>query len=873
MNKKSRGFTLVEMLAVIAIISVITLVATITYNKVRKDVINKQFDNLEALIETAGIKYAAKTGIRGFFVEELIKEGYLEPDDDDNQIYDPRNHESLNCHIVKVKIDENDKYTASLSTTEYRNDNGCDKNKTEPYNNNLYLTAKIHGTSINYLTSASSEFGSVINGKSDNVYKNVKIVSVSGNRWTNKQLDITANLTVDSVNYPLYGDPTTQSIGALEGARYIWNKNPDTSSQGANHTTSVVEFFDNNYYLDVYTANDDHYQGSVLYKYDNQKPVIYEETITYASKSIENAWATSKRITFSVTDKDGVGLDRVYAGTRPCSDLLKDSSLGDRAVANSVLQSYVVNDVESGKDGENGRINICAVDKLGNLADTGHFTIKKVDITKPHCKKKEKAKRSDDVIDEHNKYQYYDRTIRQYCYDNNRINGILVIGSGCDGSKDSNGYVYFQKTFSPSSGSAISVGEITIKDKVGHTKDCDVDVYVDRKAPNCSTVTGHGHDTETFSTGGVGSTSNWDISDRSIRQYCTDDHVGCRLENGNTYYSKSWHEDLGGIIYTDTIKIYDKVPQCSQESTLNNNCKNVNLNSSSNLYDSNNSRVCTVGVYIDHVPPVVTQGANAFHNLNRLKVYCSDTVDGVAGSGVDTFEASATTGGDVTIRPCSDGATGCSTSNSTISNTTGDGLQFKVELTKTVTNADVVSVSGTCVDNAGNVTEKNAMNFQGEVASSIGNDYIGVTVGGCQLKEYRAKTAAECAHYSYDCSAHDTPCGSNNSGERSSCCLQGADPAYGCKVAEENRQNYKNFGSAYPRKPYNKDPRIQYIEFGGKYYLTPKNEDPEYLNCYDEGGVVSCTMGRECLIFNCYPDFPLVSAQEVRNYVCGNYTR
>ena len=848
MNKKSRGFTLVEMLAVIAIISVITLVATITYNKVRKNVINKQFDNLEALIETAGIKYAAKTGIRGFFVEELIKEGYLEPDDDDNQIYDPRNHESLNCHIVKVKIDENDKYTASLSTTEYRNDNGCDKNKTEPYNNNLYLTAKIHGTSINYLTSASSEFGSVINGKSDNVYKNVKIVSVSGNRWTNKQLDITANLTVDSVNYPLYGDPTTQSIGALEGARYIWNKNPDTSSQGANHTTSVVEFFDNNYYLDVYTANDDHYQGSVLYKYDNQKPVIYEETITYASKSIENGWATSKRITFSVTDKDGVGLDRVYAGTRPCSDLLKDSSLGDKAVANSVLQSYVVNDVESGKDGENGRINICAVDKLGNLADTGHFTIKKVDITKPHCKKKEKAKRSDDVIDEHNKYQYYDRTIRQYCYDNNRINGILVIGSGCDGSKDSNGYVYFQKTFSPSSGSAITVGEITIKDKVGHTKDCDVDVYVDRKAPNCSTVTGHGHDTETFSTSGVGSTSNWDISDRSIRQYCTDDHVGCR----DPYYSKSWHKDEEEFIETDTIRIYDKVPQCSQVSTLNSNCSSVNLNSSSNLYDSNNSRLCTVGVYIDHVKPRILQRGTWYVSGNRGKLGCIDDHSGAA----YFYTKNKNTGQ---------------------TKTNYDGSKIKY----TLTGSGDINFDTTCTDAAGNEAEKE-VSFMHTVAQAFDQnsrahlDVMSVwphefnvgsspwanspldESGTCYLEHNYQTRADFCLAESYDCYVEERGCSGSNVGQEfKTCCLMGTDPAYGCRQT----QSLTNFDE--PLEISERYTYADYITYKNVHYYVPNSND---YNLRPNGSVVY-NSGSLCTDFKCWRE--AWSGNAI--FICGNY--
>ena len=866
MNKKNKGFTLIEVLATIAIIAVVTLIATIAYTRVRKNIISKEYKNLKSLIEIAGVKYASKTGYSDFYVEELIEEGYLEPDDNNNNIYDPRDEDHpLNCHLVHVSYDDNSNYKARLEDEEHKVNDGCDPTRKKSFANDLGLTVLITKTDINYINNANN--GSKLTTKSDDIYKNINIMTVGGNKWTNKQLDITASLLHDSGFTPYYAD--------IIGAKYIWNKNPDTTTIEPNrtHTTNVKEYYNDYYYLDVYTVDDHHFQSKFMYKYDEQKPVIYEEKTKYANPLDEFIWKKSKTILMYVTDKNGIGLDKIYAGTKPCEELKKDPNLGKVAVPSSQVQSYVVDDVEAGIDGENGEINLCAIDKLGNLADTKTFVVKKIDITPPHCTKDLKANRKNDVIGEHNKYQWESRTVRQYCFDNNMINGKLVVGSDCTKGRD-----YYSKTWSTTT----KVGYITITDNVGWTTNCPVDVYVDRTAPVCNRATGNTQEhknNNSATTLGVGSTDNWDQNFRHITQYCYDEHVGCKQNS----WSKNWSwSESNPVIRTGTITIYDKVPKCSQKSITSSNCSNYDSikDTAENLDNYNNSRTCTEGIYIDHVPPKVYQNANAFHGENRIKAYCTDTIDGVEGSGVASFEASASTKGKTNILPCTSGASNCASGNGpTISNTTGAGLQFKlIYNTHSISAANNVKVTGTCVDKAGNTDQDKELNFEANIASSIGNDYIGVTVDGCQLKEYRAKTAEECSHYSYDCSAKDTSCNGSNSGEKSTCCLQGADPAFGCKVIEENPSKYKNFGKLVAREKYNNDPRVQYMKYKDgdtvKYYFIPHIQSDEYMeNCIDDNGVIKCSVGRECLVFNCYPDFPLVSAQEVRNYICGNYTR
>lgn len=845
MCKKNKGFTLIEVLATIAIIAVVTLIATITYSKVRKTLIRREYNNLKSLIEIAGVKYASKTGIKAFFVRDLIEEGYLEPDDETENIYDPRDDHSLNCHIVSVVFDEKENPVATLSKISYEVNDGCDTSKTDKYKTDFNISVLITKTTINYLGTTSQ--GSKLSSDPKDIYKNINII----NGWTNKQVDITANILRESGFLPYYVDIT--------GAKYVWNKNPDntTTEPTRTFTTNIDEFYNAYYYVDIYTKDERHLQTKFLLKYDNQKPVIYDNKFKYANPLEEEMWRKSKTVLIYATDKDGVGLDRVYAGTRPCEDLLKDNSMGKAAVPNSQVHTYTVDDVEAGKVGENGEINLCAVDKLGNLAETKKTVVKKIDITKPHCTKDLVANRSQDVIGEHNKYQYAARTIHQYCYDNNKINGKLVEGSGCIKNP-------FIKTWETTT----KKDTITIEDNVGWKTECPVDVYVDRTAPNCYYSTGYGN-TST----GVGSENNWDQEYRYITQYCSDDHVGCKESS----YSKDWTwSDSKPIIRTDTIKIYDKVPKCSQKSVTSTNCANYDSikNTAENLDDYNNSRVCTEGVYIDHLPPVATQGGLNVHDLNRVKVSCSDpSYGGVAGSGVASF----------TAQPVSPTPTGNITAADRVkkSNTTGGRLEFKATLPSSISYpADNIHIQTTCVDKAGNQDQTRDLVFEAALAYSSGNNYLedmgigsnyGTCSTGCKLREWRTVSEGSCINHSYDCGCQDKACDSNNNGAGRTCCLSGPDKIYGCK--KHAGGDPTRFGKSLEVVTYSSV--ASYILYNNEYYVTPDPQSIEY-GAYCDAKEGECAAGYKCEIFNCWADNPSVgntTGTAYNSWICGNFTR
>ena len=812
MNKKNKGFTLAEVLATIAIISVITLIATITYTKVRKDILEREYKNLESLIEIAGVRYSSKTGILGFFVQDLINEGYLDPDDD-NKIRDPRDNSILNGHIVRIKIDNEKNYKAELLPADNTANDGCRTSALDPYINDIVLSVKIHGTDINYLSATSeSQLGKKSTTASDNIYKNINIVLDQGNRWTKKQLDLTADIKTNSTY-----------LKDLDNATYIWNKNEDTATTTGSYTTDIERYFNGNYYLDVYTKSGEHYQSKFLFKFDNEKPIIYDEKTKYADPMEEFQWSTEKTLLVYASDGNGVGLDRLYGGTRPCDDMLKDPDMGDPATPNSMVHTVHVNDVESGLYGENGMINLCAVDKLGNLAEPGEFLIRMEDVIPPHC---------DHSVGEHDEYQYASRTVEQYCYDNNYINGVLVIGSGCT-----------QDMYSDTWSTTTTIGYITLTDNVGHHTDCAENVYVDRTPPVCAY------------TSGEGSTDNWTQSSRTITQYCRDDHVGCKQNS----YTKSWTRPEGEYLETDTITIYDKVPKCSQTSVTSSNCANYESikDTAENLTNYNNSTVCTEGVYIDHVAPVPEQRGHFYIAGNRGKVYCTD-----AQSGVDYFEATHTTNGNIKKY-----------------NNDGSKLKFEMNGTNTTHVLDT-----TCRDKVGNEAEK-SFNFVWTstglwtlsdqemthyiAGSFIQHDFTPINSlddsGTCYLEPMRAPNYGTCIDNSYDCYVLDRSCGAGtNSGQWDTCCLTGSDPYFGCKVAANSTIEFDNLYT-YDNTVETWSLADRYITYQGIKYYVPDESSKEYID-----DVPYFKRGSQCILYNCYMD-EAGNHGTPNMYVCGNF--
>ena len=103
-NKK--GFTLVEVISAIVILSIIITLGVFSITKVRSNILEKQYKNIKLEIELAAEKYYSDTESKEVYVDTLIKEGYLKADNKSMTITDPRDKTILNCYIVTINDDE-----------------------------------------------------------------------------------------------------------------------------------------------------------------------------------------------------------------------------------------------------------------------------------------------------------------------------------------------------------------------------------------------------------------------------------------------------------------------------------------------------------------------------------------------------------------------------------------------------------------------------------------------------------------------------------------------------------------------------------------------------------------------------------------------
>ena len=97
MNKKS-GFTIVELLAVIALLGVILTISIISISSISSSIKERQKVNLESELRMAAQKYTADKGITKVYVQTLITEGYIEADNEDKKIINPIDNSELNCY-------------------------------------------------------------------------------------------------------------------------------------------------------------------------------------------------------------------------------------------------------------------------------------------------------------------------------------------------------------------------------------------------------------------------------------------------------------------------------------------------------------------------------------------------------------------------------------------------------------------------------------------------------------------------------------------------------------------------------------------------------------------------------------------------------
>ena len=125
--KNKKGFTLVELMAVIVVLAIVIAIAIPTYNKIKSIIDIKNYENKKELIKIAATKFAEDTNITAIFVKELVENGYLEADDEDGNVYG-LGRENINCYVILTEQKN------GMFYSEFINENYIDENKECNYN-------------------------------------------------------------------------------------------------------------------------------------------------------------------------------------------------------------------------------------------------------------------------------------------------------------------------------------------------------------------------------------------------------------------------------------------------------------------------------------------------------------------------------------------------------------------------------------------------------------------------------------------------------------------------------------------------------------------------------------------------------------------
>ncbi len=327
-----KGFTIVELMTTIVILAIVTLIAVSGYRTISERLKQTSYENKVSLIETKAADYANETGFLATNVDNLVKLGYLEADNEAGEVLDPRDGKVLNCHVVNITNEEENFYGKFTDQEE------CDNNNVEVVNMHLGI----------------------------HIYKVSNRALVNNNTWVGENVILEA-----------YFKDSTINIGNVK--KIIWNSNAGREERVINgdfnskkeYTVNASQIVNTTYKVVIEMNDGVIYQAQVIVKIDKQRPIIYDaETIIENQNEFTNE---NKEVRISASDGNGSGIYGYYIGTdNRCT---------------RVTYEVNHNNVFSKRLGA-GTYYVCVRDNVGNLSENVSsriIVVDHIDHTAPTC--------------------------------------------------------------------------------------------------------------------------------------------------------------------------------------------------------------------------------------------------------------------------------------------------------------------------------------------------------------------------------------------------------------------------------------------------------------------------------------------------------
>jgi prepilin-type N-terminal cleavage/methylation domain-containing protein len=335
---RKKGFTIVELLAVIAIIAILGVIAVPGYHYVVNRVQSNMYENKLNYVKIAAENFAFETGLTVTNVAHLIEIGKLEADNEEGDYRNPVTNANMLCQVIRISRDEH-QYHAVITDQEV-----CDYEQLALDQNKIYINRY-------------DESGHAL-------------LNSSWNRGWAKG-SVTLQLTLSSeFNYPeevkeirWIGSDHEEIIKVdhdfFEKREYVVE-----ASQLVNTTMEVQVTF-------WHEDKEIMYRAMTKIMIDRQAPSLYQEDIVI-SNPLE--WTNdSKDVTFTMSDGNGSGIFG-YA-------LLKDDNRCDFASYTKTDKLTVSRSIGA------GTYYICVKDYAGNYSEdvsTHSFVIDRIDNKSPN---------------------------------------------------------------------------------------------------------------------------------------------------------------------------------------------------------------------------------------------------------------------------------------------------------------------------------------------------------------------------------------------------------------------------------------------------------------------------------------------------------
>ena len=368
-KKHNRGFTLVELLAVISILAIISLIAIGAYNGVSSNAKQKAYENKVSQIETSAAKWAKENNIdrtTSISVNKLVVEGYLTADESTenglSKIVNPTDKKNMICNTIKISY-KNGEIIASYD---------------EKTQNCTLANQAIDDTKIK-VVAYTQDTNTKLSPNSNNVLP-----------WTNKDLTLVVSSDTyidkshESEKNPIIKASYDYNGNTVDKDVIVLDKNKSNIYTGTSYLSDP-----NTYYNAINIDASVIYNGNIVITYHFKDGSTKSKTINAridkeeaTASVIANAeWITSnQKVIVKADDGNGSGAKKLYIGT------------------GSAYNSPGVNSIELCSNGKctyekeyevptTGEYNIWTEDNVGNISvyPKNKISVNNIDNTTPSC--------------------------------------------------------------------------------------------------------------------------------------------------------------------------------------------------------------------------------------------------------------------------------------------------------------------------------------------------------------------------------------------------------------------------------------------------------------------------------------------------------